>query len=148
MQKIAVFVNDVAHAKHILQPMVSNQGMTHWVLVACPPRLTRHIGRWVSRSAQEQWMERWSAEIFPELESLLNQRSGNKVEKMLAKRPLTDVTKKLEQRLGSVSFLDARAPAVGRKDEPITEGQTEAQGSWTYPVAVTTGLSAVLVLAD
>lgn len=147
MQKIAVFVNDVAHAKQILQPMASNQGMTHWILVACPPRLTRHIGRWVSRSAQDQWMERWSAEIFPELESLLNQRSGNKVEKMLAKRPLTDVTKKLEQRLGNVSFLDARVPAVGRRDEPITEGQA-SNDAWTYPVAVTTGLSAVLVLAD
>jgi hypothetical protein len=149
MEKIAVFVNEVAHARHILQPMVNGQGMTHWVLIACPPKLTRHIGRWLSRSAQDQWKERWSLELFAGLEPLLKARTGNKVEKLLAKRPLVDMSKRLEARLGGVSFLDARCPTLYKQHEPLTSGQPSADNNqWTYPLAVTTGLSAMLALAD
>jgi len=50
METIAVFVNDAAHARHLLQPMLAAADDTHWVLVACPPALTRHVGRWVSKA--------------------------------------------------------------------------------------------------
>lgn len=151
MEKIAVFVNDADHARHLLQPMLSagEGAAAHWILVACPPTLTRHIGRWVSRSARQQWLERWSTELFAEIESTLKAEPGHRVEKMLVKRPLIEVSARLQARMGPLRLLDARRPRVGKVDEPMVAGQPASGGSsWVTPVAVTTGLSAMLVLAD
>ena len=148
MEKIAVFVNDAAHARHLLQPMLEGAGATHWVLVACPPTLTRHIGRWVSHAAREQWRERWAAELFEALEPELRARPG-KVERLLAKRPLVEVSKRLEARLGAIRLLDARRPRLGKPDEPISASQPASDvGRWAVPVAATTGLTVMLALAD
>lgn len=148
MDKIAVFVNDAEQARHILEPMLKGAGPTHWVIVACAPTLTRHIGRWVSQSARRQWLERWSAELSAELEPLLAV-PGSKVEKLLARRPLVEVGERLQARLGPLVMVDARRPRVGKADEPITRGQpASGTGGWAYPVAATTGLAAMLTLAD
>ena len=58
METIAVLINDAAHARHMLLPMRTAAEPTHWILVACAPRLTRRIGRWVSHSQREHWRER------------------------------------------------------------------------------------------
>ena len=148
MEKIAVFVNDAAHARHLLQPMLEGAGAAHWVLVACPPTLTRHIGRWVSHAAREQWRERWAAELFEAIEPELRARPG-KVERLFAKRPLVEVSKRLEARLGAIRLLDARRPRLGKPDEPISASQPASDvGRWAVPVAATTGLTVMLALAD
>ena len=149
METIAVFVNDAEHALHIIQPMLKGAEPTHWILVASAPTLTRHIGRWVSHAARQQWLERWSAELFGKLEPGLRGVAGSKVEKMLVKRPLVEVSARLQARLGAVRLLDARRPRLGKAEEPISAGQpAAAQGVWAYPVAATAGLSAMLTLAD
>ena len=149
MEKIAVFVNDVEHARHVLQPLVVGGGATQWILVACPPTLTRHIGRWVSAAAREQWRERWASGLFAQLEPMLKAQSGSTIEKLMARRPLVDVANRLQLRLGAVRLLDARRPALGRSDEPISVTQPpDSTVRWAAPVAVATGLSAVLALAD
>ncbi len=149
MEKIAVFVNDAEHALRIIQPMLQGAAPTHWILVAAPPTLTRHIGRWVSHSARQQWLERWSTELFGRLEPVLRGVPGSKVEKMLVKRPLNEVSERLQARLGPVRLLDARQPRVGKTDEPVSAAQPpQGKGAWAYPVAATAGLSAVLTLAD
>ena len=149
MEKIAVFVNDAAHARHLLQPMLKGADPVHWIVVACPPTLTRHIGRWVSHSAREQWRERWASELFEALEPELRAFAGSKVERQLAKRPLIDVSRRLEARLGMVRLLDARRPRLGKPDEPISASQPATDvGRWAVPVAATTGLTVMLALAD
>lgn len=149
MDKIAVFVNDAEQARHILQPLLQGAGPTHWVIVACAPTLTRHIGRWVSQAARRQWLERWSAELFAQLEPLLVAVPGSKVEKLVARRHPAEVSARLQARLGHVSLLDARRPRLGKVDEPISAGQPGDGGNrWAYPVAATTGLAAMLTLAD
>ncbi|WP_280153288.1 hypothetical protein [Piscinibacter sp. XHJ-5] len=149
MEKIAVFLNDAEHARHILQPMLAGASATHWVLVACPPTLTRHIGRWVSNTARQQWRERWAAEVFAQIEPDLKGQPGTVVEKLIAKRPLVELSARIETRLGGVRLLDARRPQIGKTDEPIATGQPASNTSrWAAPVAITTGLSAVLTLAD
>lgn len=149
MDKIAVFVNDAAYARHVLQPLLQGGAPTHWVLVACAPTLTRHIGRWVSHSAREQWRQRWGAELFAALEPELKSQVGSSVEKLLAKRPLMELSARLAARLDGLRILDARRPRVGTHDEPIIAGQPPANANrWAYPVAATTSLSAVLSLAD
>jgi hypothetical protein len=149
METIAVFVNEAGFARHVLQPMASSQGPTHWVVVACPPKLTRHIGRWVSQSARDQWRERWAAEVFAEVESILKASPVNKVERLLAKRPLVDISARLEARLKGIRLLDARRVRVGKSEEPLTAAQPPSEGNrWACPLAMTSGLTAVLALAD
>ncbi|HET7795609.1 MAG TPA: hypothetical protein VFL64_19640 [Rhizobacter sp.] len=149
MEKIAVFLNDAAHAQSMLAPLLQSSGPSHWIMVACPPTLTRHIGRWVSGPAKQQWRERWSAELFAQVEPLLKAQHGSRVERMLAKRPLFEVATRLDSRLGSIKVFDARRPRIGRPNEPLTaDAPAHELSRWTYPVAVTTGLSAMLALAD
>jgi hypothetical protein len=148
MEKIAVFVNDVSYARHILQPLLGGEGPVHWIIVACPPTLSRHIGRWVSRGAREQWRQRWAAECFADVEPELKANPRNKLEKVLANRSPMDMASRLEARLGSVRLLDARRPRVGKAEEPLTAAQPNAKPGWTLPLAATTGLSAMLSLAD
>ena len=149
METIAVFVNDAAHARHILQPMLQGGVATHWVIVARAPTLTRHIGRWVSHSARQQWLERWSTQLFAQLEPELRAQVGSKVEKMLVKRPLSEVSERLRARLGPLRLLDARCPRLGRVDEPISAYQpANGTSRWATPVAAATGLTAMLTLAD
>ena len=149
MEKIAVFVNDAAHARHILQPMLASGGPTHWILVATAPTLTRHIGRFVTQAARRQWLENWSTELFSAIEPALRAQAGSKIEKMLVKRPLTEVSSRLEARLGPMRLLDARRPRLGASDAPLTADQpASGMPGWAGPVAAWTGLSAVLALAD
>lgn len=151
METIAVFVNDVAHARHILQPMLRGDDPAHWVVVACPPTLTRHIGRWVSHSAQQQWRERWAADLFAELEieESLKARPGSTFETMVAKRPLSALSARLAARLPHLRLLDARQPRLGRIEEPITAAQPVQETSgWAVPAAATAGLTLMLTLAD
>jgi hypothetical protein len=149
MEKIAVFVNDAQHARAALEPLLRSGSARHWIVVACAPTLTRHIGRWVSGAARQQWRERWAAALFAEVETLLKADAGSRIDKMLAQRPLIEVATRLDSRLGNVKVFDARRPRVGAPSEALSEGNVGSElGRWTYPVAITTGLSAMLALAD
>ncbi len=149
MEKIAVFVNDSAYALHVLQPMLQGARPTHWVLVACPPALSRHIGRWVSHSARQQWRERRAAEIFSALQGGLSAAAGSRIETLVAARPLVELSAQLQSRLPDVRLLDARRIPLGRAEEPVTLEQPAADGArWVGPVAAATGLTALLTLAD
>lgn len=149
METIAVFVNDAGHARHVLQPLLQSGQPTHWVLVACPPHLTRHVGRWVSGAAREQWRERWAAELFAQLEPELRAQTGSQVEKMRARRSLVEVSTRLQAKRAGVRLLDARASRLGQPQEPLTVAQPSTQEpAWVGPLAVATTLSAMLVLAD
>lgn len=149
MEKIVVFVNDAEHARHILEPMLKTDAPTHWVIVACAPALTRHIGRWVSNSAREQWRHRWAQEVFATLEPELKRQPGASVERVVAKRSLVEVSTRIEQRLGSVRLLDARRHRIGRVEEPLSSTQPPMQDNGlAYSVAVTSGLSLMLAMSD
>lgn len=148
MEKIAVFVNDAQHARHMLQPLLNGEGPVHWIVVAYPPTLSRHIGRWVSQSAREQWRQRWAADCFAQIEADLKANPRNKFEKILATRPPIEMAGRLEARLGSLRLLDARRSRLGKPEEPLTATQPTEKPGWTLPIAATTGLSAMLSLAD
>ncbi len=150
MEKIAVFVNDAEHALHVVRPMLAGAAPAHWVIVAVPPTLTRHIGRWVSNSARQQWLTRWSEELFAQIEAALREVPGSTIEKIFVKkRPLPEVAGRLRARLGAVRLLDARRPRVGAAEAPIDAGQAgDERASWAYPAAAAAGLSVVLTLVD
>ena len=56
MEKIILYVDDAAYAREFLAKMAAEangRAPRHWVLVACAPRMTRRISKWVSHSARE-----------------------------------------------------------------------------------------------
>jgi len=71
MDKMIVVLDDAEFALQQLLPMRVNGVATCWMLVACPPRLTRHASRWVSRSAREAWRAKWSQDLLDKVEAVL-----------------------------------------------------------------------------
>ena len=151
MEKIIVYLDDASYAHQQLAPMRSGRppaaaSATHWVLVACAPRLTKRISKWVSHSARENWRAKWAEKVFAQVEPQLRAR-GDQVTTMLAKGPLPQLTRKLIAEHGASRVLDARRPKFGQDLQPVTADQPAAKdGRWEVPGAVA-GMGALLVLA-
>ena len=156
METIILFVDDAAHAREQLRQPTAGapaqampSGAVHWVLVACAPRMTHRISKWVSHSARENWRAKWFARTQEQLLPLLAQ-GGNQVTALLAKGPLTEMTREIRLRHGAgCAVLDARRPKVGGEMEPLAPAQaqpatTPAPG-WKPPGTLG-GLGALFVL--
>ena len=151
MDHIIVYVDDADFALQHLAPMAPGaapgaEPATHWVLVACAPRMTHRISKWVSHSARENWRTKWADKLFTRLVPAL-QACGDRVTTVLAKGPLTELTAQLKAEHGVARVLDARRPKFGHDMEPVTPDQPASDSSrWSVPGAVAS-LGAVLVLA-
>jgi len=151
MEKIAVFVDDADHARHLLEPLLAKgAGEMHWVVVACAPRLTHRIGKWVSNSNRQQWREHWARALQQKLEPLFGSSRAAGREWIVARGPLDALSTRLRLRLGAdLRLLDARRPKLGATLPPLLADAAPEVGSrWATPVAVTSGLSLVLALTD
>ena len=154
MEKIIVYLDDAAYAQQQLAPMSSSQAgdsgrqatATHWVLVACAPRMTRRVSKWLSHSARENWRSQWAEKLFAAIQPKLA-TGADQVTTLLAKGPLPDLTRKLLAEHGACRVLDARRPKFGQELQPVTADQpTGKEGRWEVPGAVVS-MGAVLVLA-
>jgi hypothetical protein len=153
MDKIIVYLDDPAYALQQLAPMHAAQAAngaapepTHWVLVACAPRMTRRISKWVSHSARENWRMKWAEKVFTLVVPGLEAR-GDKVTAQLARGPLPELTRKLIAEHGVSRVLDARRPKFGQELQPVTADQPAGKDArWEVPGAVA-GMGALLVLA-
>jgi hypothetical protein len=153
MDKIIVYLDDAAHAQQQIAPMRAGAApagpqtvATHWVLVACAPRMTQRIGKWVSHSARENWRTKWAEKLFAQIAPQL-QASGDTVTTVLAKGPLPELTRKLLATHGAAHVLDARRPKFGQDLQPVTADQpARKDGRWEVPGAVA-GMGALLMLA-
>ena len=149
METIAVLINDAAHARHMLLPMRTAAEPTHWILIACAPRLTRRIGRWVSHSQREHWREQWAQRLFAQVLPELGERPGDRVETQIAKRPLAQELAQLHAARGvGLRVLDARRPRLAQPEQPLDEQSAAQPNRWTVPIAVSGGLAMVLALTD
>ena len=155
MDKIIVYLNDAAHALQQLTPMAPGDAgatggaaeATLWVLVACPPRITRHISRWVTHSARENWRRKWSEEQFSAIAPTLKARGGS-VTTQVALGPLVEQTGRLLAMHPTARVLDARCPRLGQDMEPVTRNQPVSHDArWSVPGAMA-GIGALMVLAS
>lgn len=151
MDKIIVYVDDVEYAQHQLAPMEgsvpSQRQATHWIVVACPPRMTRHISKWVNHTARENWRNKWSEKLFAQITPGL-QALGDQVTPVLSHGPLLEMTRELLEKHGVARVLDARRPKFGQDLAPVTPEQPTSQDArWAVPGAVA-GMGAFLVLAS
>jgi hypothetical protein len=151
MEKIIVYLDDAAHAQQQLVPMkqagqgaVAGPQPTHWVLVACAPRMTHRISKWVSHSARENWRAKWAEKLFEQVVPLL-QKNGDSVTTVLAKGPLPELTRKIAAEHPGARVLDARRPKFGQDLQPVAGDQPAPKGGWELPGVL--GMGAMLVLA-
>lgn len=150
MDKIIVYLDDADFAKHQLAPMKNGGSIarqaTHWILVACPPRMTRHISKWVNHTARENWRNKWAEKLFGRITPEL-QAQGDQVTTVLAHGSLVELTQGLLSQQGAARVLDARRPKFGQDMQPVTPDQPAAgEARWSVPGAIA-GMGAALVLA-
>jgi hypothetical protein len=150
MEKIILYVDDAAHAREFLARLASDAadaGPRHWVLVACAPRMTHRISKWVSHSARENWRAKWFAKVQEQLLPALR-LEGGQVTPVLAKGPLAELTQRLKLEHGAAQVVDARRPKIGVDLEPVApDVPSPGQSGWALPGAVL-GMGALLVLAN
>lgn len=147
MDKIIVYVDDAEHALQQLTPMLVGGGRTHWVVVVCPPRMTRHVSKWLNQRSRENWRVKWAGKLLEQLMPALQQR-GDEVTTVVAGESLPQLTDRLLKAQGPARVLDARRPKFGQDMAPVTADQPTASDSrWTLPGSVAT-LGAVLILAS
>ena len=141
--KIIVYVDDAAHAQQDLSPLLESEtaGM-RWVLVACAPRMTHRISKWVSHRARENWRDKWADKLFAQLLPGLT-TGGSTVTTVLAKGPLAELTQQLQTELGAARVVDARRPKLDAAEPPHMPPAHSLQG--TLP-GLLTGLGAWLAL--
>lgn len=151
MDKIIVYLDDPEFAQHHLVPMKNEttagvRQTTHWVLVACPPRLTRHISKWVHQTARQGWRTKWAEKLFARITPIL-QAQGDQMTLVVAHGPLIELTRELQSQHGIARVLDARRPKFGQDMQPVAPDQPiPSENRWSLPGAVV-GMGAVLVLA-
>lgn len=132
MDRVIVYIDDAAHARQILAPLSARDSarQTHWVLVACAPRMTHRISKWVSHSARENWRAKWSDKLFAELLPALH-AEPERVTTMLARGPLPELTAQLQGE-GAASVVDARRPKANEAEAPRMPS-APARGRWSLP---------------
>lgn len=108
MDKVIVYLDDPAYARQRMPARVVD-GPTHWVLVACAPRMTHRISKWVSHSARENWRAKWADRLFEQVVPPLRAR-GDDVTPVLARGPLPELTRVLMAEHGTERVIDARRP--------------------------------------
>ena len=156
MDRIIVYVDEADHARQRIAPLRSSgpdgdQGnnsstTTHWIVVACPPRLPRGASKWVSRESLESWRQEWAGQLLAELRPLFDAH-GDTLTLVLATGELTQLTEKLIAEHGNARVLDARAPKFGVDLAPISKHQTPSSSGWKWQIpAALAGLGALLML--
>lgn len=150
MPVIALFIDDAATARTQLDAIRDSGLETTVVLVACAPRLTHRIGKWLTHSSREQWRAKWSQQLFAELQPAWGDGTRVHVQTLVAKGPLNSLLSRLRLRWGSeLEVLDARRPRLAHVAEPLSAPAVpEPPRRWALPIAVTSGVSLVLTLAD
>ena len=146
MERFIVYLDDAAYAQQQLTPLKSpGSAAAHWVLVACPPRMSRRVGKWVTHSARVAWRTKWSDRLFEQAVPAV-QSPGDTVTTMVANGPLPALTRQLVLRHGAARVVDARRPKFGHELPPVTDASPgEHRAAWEVPGAVAL-LGAALVL--
>jgi hypothetical protein len=149
MRTIALFIDDAAAARMALQPLMQSKDTGRVILVACAPKLTRHVSRFVSNAGREQYRQRWARELFAELQPLWSVAPRGTVETMIAKVPLEAIVQRMKVQEGSeLLAIDARKASLEQARAGQATPAQQAAKRWLIPAFVTSGLGIALALAD
>ncbi|PPE70031.1 hypothetical protein IS481_00870 [Caldimonas thermodepolymerans] len=128
-RKIAVLLDDAAHAQSRLAAGLDDTRHAQWVLVACAPRMTHRASKWLSHGAREHWRRKWANRLFAQMQPWLAAH-GIAAEVRLARGPLKDV---LEE-LAVDEVIDVRRPKA------TVPGGDTPEVHWELPSLLAFGL--------
>lgn len=132
MQTIIVYVDDAEYAQPLLQAMAAapQAGPAHWVVVACAPRITHRVSKWVSNRARENWRNKWAQKLFDGMLPGL-QTAQRQVTPVLARGPLSELLETLEAEHGRSQVVDLRRPKQEEAKAPVAApAQPGKRGGW------------------
>ncbi|MBM3363368.1 MAG: hypothetical protein FJY42_12025 [Betaproteobacteria bacterium] len=114
MQTVIAYVDDAQQALRHLSG-AREAAAVRWVLVGCPPRVTHHVSRWVTRSARESWRSKWADKLFAQLVPAL-ERPGDEIVLYLGDHNLKAQAEALMREHQGARIVDARRPRNGPVD--------------------------------
>ncbi len=126
-------------------PLLEETQAAQWVLVACPPRLNRHTGKWLTQRAQRKFREDWSQTNLKDLVALLTQRQQTVITRV-AHQSLLQFTKALRTEFGPIRIVDARRPRLVEGLPAVVAEQKPESSPWAIPVGAV-ALGAAVTLA-
>lgn len=112
MNRLIVYVDDATHAWGVLEALRNTPDASaprHWILVACTPRVTQHVSKWVTHRARESWRGKWTDKLFAQLLPQI-EGDGHEVLAFVAKNNLALQTEDLIRAHGPAQVIDARRP--------------------------------------
>ena len=112
-----VYLDDADYAQRELADLLAQRETKRWVLVACAPRMTRRIGKWLSHSARENWRDKWCDKLFAQFTPQISREDHVFCE--VATGPLPEYTQMLLKDLGHAKVIDARRPKFGMEMQPV-----------------------------
>lgn len=128
METIIVYLDDAEYAQPLLQSMSQSPhaANTHWVVVACAPRITHRVSKFVSNRTRENWRTKWADKLFAQALPLL-ESGGGRITPWLARGPLAEVVEQLRTELGvSPQIVDMRRPKLESRGAPALAPATLA----------------------
>jgi hypothetical protein len=114
MDRLIVFLDDAPHAWGVIEPVLRNgagSAQRQWILVACAPRVTHHVSKWVTHRARESWRGKWSDKIFAQIVPRL-QAAGQQVQVCTGKSNMDGQADVLLREYGPARLIDARRPKL------------------------------------
>ncbi len=120
-----VYLDDATYAESKLAQLLAQPQKKRFVLVACAPRMTRRIGKWLSHSSRENWCRKWCEKLFSQFVPRIARQDHVFCE--VANGPLPEYTEMLLSDLGSAQVIDARRPKFGVEMQPVTLEQPALQ---------------------
>ena len=150
METFIVYIDDKQYALQQVIPMLPVSGQApqaaNWILIGCPPRLTRHPGRWLTHTAQKNWRQDWTQEATAELAQKL-EGGGSTVSIRVAHGALSELTKQIKGEVGLARVIDARRPKMAVNLDPVTSEQPQEKSTWAVPSGVL-AMSAAIMMAS
>jgi hypothetical protein len=147
METFVIFANDKTHVMNQVLPLLENANAAKWVLVGCPPRVTRHAGKWLTQRALKRFKTEWTDTHLSEVAELLKQRGDNVVTRV-AMASLLQMTKALKAEFGPLRIIDARLQTQMQASPALTESQKPETHPWVIPVGAIALGAAVSLATD
>ena len=114
-----VYLDDAAYAEAQIADVLAKPHTKRFILVACAPRMTRRIGKWLSHSARENWRGKWCDKLFSEFVPHIARQDHVFCE--VATGPLPEYTDRLLKDFSGAEVIDARRPKFGVDLDPVTQ---------------------------
>ena len=147
METFVIFANDRTHVMNQVMPLLEDANAANWVLVGCPPRMTRHAGKWLTQRALKRFKDEWTETNLRDIEDILKKR-GDHVVTRVAITSLLQMTKALKAEFGPIRIIDARLQHQMQTLPALTESQVPEANTWVVPVSAIALGAAVSLAAD